>query len=141
MQLVRFRNPGLASLLRDLDVRRSHNRPRTSNDNPYSEVQFKTVKYSPGYPERFASIGEARGWMNSFFYWYNHQHKHSGIGLHTPASVHTGTAELIQAQRQQTLDAAYAAHPERFHRRPAPPRQPQKAAINDPSARTPELVN
>ncbi|TLP90429.1 IS3 family transposase [Nesterenkonia salmonea] len=128
----------LASLLSDLDVTRSHNRPRTSNDNPYSESQFKTMKYSPHYPERFASIGEARSWMNAFTYWYNHIHRHSGIGLHTPTSVHTGTAQIIRDQRQQVLDAAYAAHPERFHRRPEPPKLPQKASINDPAARTPE---
>ena len=128
----------LASLLSDLDVIRSHNRPHTSNDNPYSESQFKTMKYSPDYPERFASIGEARSWMNAFTYWYNHIHRHSGIGLHTPASVHTGTAETIRDQRQQTLDAAYIAHPERFHRRPVPPKLPEKACINDPAARTRE---
>ena len=77
----------LASLLSDMDVTRSHNRPRTSNDNPYSESQFKTMKYTPTYPERFASIGEARSWMNAFIYWYNQVHRHSGIGLHTPISV------------------------------------------------------
>lgn len=76
--------------------------------------------------------------MNTFTYWYNHIHRHSGIGLHTPISVHTGTAEIIQDQRQQTLDAAYAAHPERFHRRPHPPRLPQRATINDPEARSPK---
>lgn len=128
----------LASLLADMDVTRSHNRPRTSNDNPYSESQFKTMKYTPDYPERFASIGEARAWMNSFTYWYNHQHRHSGIGLHTPISVHNGTAQIIRGQRQQTLDTAYAAHPERFHRRPKPPRLPEKATINDPEARSPQ---
>lgn len=126
----------LASLLMDLDVSRSHNRPRTSNDNPYSESQFKTMKYTPTYPERFASIGEARGWMNAFTYWYNNVHRHSGIGLHTPISVHNGTAQIIRDQRQQVLDAAYAARPERFSKRPQPPRIPQKATINDPAART-----
>lgn len=128
----------LASLLVDLDVTRSHNRPRTSNDNPYSESQFKTMKYTPDYPERFASIGAARAWMNSFIHWYNHEHRHLGLGLHTPASVHDGTAEDIRAQRQIVLDAAYAEHPERFARRPRPPRLPERVAINDPEARSPE---
>ena len=128
----------LSSLLVDLDVTRSHNRPRTSNDNPYSESQFKTMKYTPDYPERFASIGAARAWMNRFIHWYNHEHRHSGIGLHTPASVHDGTAEDLRAKRQIVLDAAYAEHPERFTRRPRPPRLPEKVTINDPDARSPE---
>jgi putative transposase len=88
-----------------LDVRRSHNRPRTSNDTPYSESQFKTMKYMPDYPDRFASIGEARAWMAAFTNWYNHEHRHSGIGLHTPASVHYGTAADIRDARQRTLNA------------------------------------
>lgn len=125
----------LASLLVDLDVRRSHNRPRTSNDNPYSEAQFKTMKYMPDYPDRFGSIGEARGWMEAFTTWYNHEHRHSGIALHTPASVHYDTAESIRAGRQTTLDAAYAAHPERFHRRPTAPKLPERVTINDPATR------
>ena len=125
----------LASFLVDLDIRRTHNRPRTSNDNPYSEAQFKTMKYMPDYPDRFASIGEARAWMNAFVAWYNHEHRHSGIGLHTPANVHYGHAEKIQAERQLTLDAAYAAHPERFHRRPLPPKLPVRVTINDPAKR------
>lgn len=123
----------LASLLVDLDVRRSHNRPRTSNDNPYSEAQFKTMKYDPHYPARFDSIGHARAWMEEFITWYNHEHRHSGIGLHTPASVHHGTAEQIRDARQATLDAAYTAHPQRFHRRPRPPRLPARVTINDPA--------
>lgn len=125
----------LASLLVDLDVRRTHNRPRTSNDNPYSEAQFKTMKYMPDYPDRFASIGGARAWMAAFTSWYNHEHRHSGIGLHTPANVHYGHAEKIQHERQQTLDAAHAAHPERFHRRPLAPKLPERVTINDPAKR------
>ena len=123
----------LASFLVDLDIRRTHNRPRTSNDNPYSESQFKTMKYMPDYPDRFAAIGEARAWMAAFATWYNHEHRHSGIGLHTPANVHYGHAEKIQHERQQTLDAAYAAHPERFHRRPLAPKLPERVTINDPA--------
>lgn len=125
----------LASLLVDLDIRRSHNRPRTSNDNPYSESQFKTMKYMPDYPDRFATIGEARTWMRTFADWYNHEHRHSGIGLHTPANVHYGHAEKIQHERQRTLDAAFAAHPERFHRRPLAPKLPERVTINDPAKR------
>lgn len=125
----------LASLLVDLDVRRSHNRPRTSNDNPYSEAQFKTMKYMPDYPDRFASIGEARAWMAAFTTWYNHEHRHSGIALHTPASVHYGTADDIRETRQRALDTAYADHPERFHRRPSAPTMPARVTINDPANR------
>lgn len=126
----------LASLLVDLDVTRSHSRPRQSNDNPYSEAAFKTLKYTPDYPARFASIGHARTWMDGFVACYNHEHRHSGIGYYTPASVHHGTAGLVRDQRQATLDAAYANHPERFNRRPEAPRLPEKAAINDPARRT-----
>lgn len=125
----------LASLLVDLDVRRSHNRPRTSNDNPYSEAQFKTMKYVNDYPDRFASIAEARAWMKTFVDWYNHEHYHSGVGWHTPASVHHGTAWHVRDARQQTLDAAWREHPERFRRRPTPPRLPDRVTINDPAHR------
>lgn len=125
----------LASLLSDLDVRRSHNRPRTSNDNPYSEAQFKTMKYAYDYPDRFATIGEARTWMAGFAAWYNHEHYHSGIGWHTPASVHYGTADDVREARQLVLNQAFREHPERFHRRPAAPPLPTRAAINDPARR------
>jgi len=125
----------LASLLVDLDVRRSHNRPHTSNDNPYSEAQFKTMKYIGDYPARFASIGEARAWMAGFINWYNHEHRHTGIGLHTPASVHYGTAEEIRDGRQRVLDAAWHSRPERFTKRPIAPQLPTQATINDPATR------
>jgi putative transposase len=126
----------LASLLVDLDVRRSHNRPRTSNDNPFSESQFKTMKYTPDYPSRFATIGEARAWMGTFTHWYNHEHRHSGVGLHTPASVHYGTADAVRYHRRATLNTAYAAHPERFPRgRPQAPKLPERVTINDPATR------
>jgi len=131
----------LASLLCDLDVRRSHNRPHTSNDNPYSESQFKTMKYVGDYPGRFASIGQARAWMASFTSWYNHEHYHSGIGLHTPASVHYGTAADIRDSRQRVLDAAWHARPERFSRRPIAPRIPTRATINDPATRRTQTHN
>ena len=124
----------VAQLLVDLGVARSHSRPHVSNDNPYSEAAFKTLKYAPVFPERFGSLADAGAFAEQFFSYYNHEHRHSGIGLHTPASVHYGTVDQVRAQRQSTLDAAYAAHPERFgHRRPQAPKLPQAAWINQPS--------
>lgn len=122
----------VSELLVDLGVLRSHSRPRTSNDNPYSEAQFKTMKYVPDFPERFGSIEDARTFCEGFFLAYNHEHRHSGIGMHTPASVHFGTAEHIRTQRQATLNHAYATYPERFTRRPRPPQLPEEAWINQP---------
>jgi putative transposase len=124
----------VAQLLVDLGVARSHSRPHVSNDNPYSEANFKTLKYCPAFPGRFGSIEDARSFCATFFDHYNHVHRHAGIGLHTPASVHYGTASEIRAQRADTLDAAYAANPARFgHRRPSPPKLPTIAWINQPS--------
>ncbi|MGW2430945.1 integrase core domain-containing protein [Streptomyces sp. NPDC001226] len=114
---------------------RSHSRPKTSNDTPYSEAHFKTTKYMSDYPERFDSLAHAREWFEAFIAYYNHEHRHSGIGWHTPASVHFGTAEEVRDQRAVTLAEAYARHPERFGRRPRPPRIPQQAWINDPAKR------
>jgi putative transposase len=127
----------VAQLLIDLGVARSHSRPHVSNDNPYSEANFKTLKYCPAFPGRFGSIEDARAFCAAFFDHYNHTHRHAGIALHTPASVHYGTATEIRAQRTATLDAAYAANPARFqHRRPRPPRLPTVAWINDPTPET-----
>ena len=124
----------VAQLLVDLGVTRSHSRPHVSNDNPYSEAGFKTLKYCPAFPGSFGSIQDARTFCETFFAYYNHEHRHSGIGLHTPASVHYGTATEIRAQRAITLDAAYTANPDRFRRRrPTPPHLPTAAWINDPS--------
>ena len=124
----------VAQLLVDLGVARSHSRPHVSNDNPYSEAGFKTLKYCPAFPGSFGSIQDARTFCESFFTYYNHEHRHSGIALHTPASVHYGTATEIRAERARTLNAAYAANPDRFRRRrPAPPKLPTVAWINDPS--------
>ena len=103
-----------AQLLADLGVTQSLSRPRVSNDNPYSEAQFKTVKHHPGFPGRFADIEEAKDFCRKFFRWYNHEHRHHGIGLLTPAQVHEGRAEEVVRRRQEVLDAAYAARPERF---------------------------
>ncbi len=128
----------VAQLLVDLGVARSHSRPHVSNDNPYSEANFRTLNYCPAFPGRFGSIQDARAFCSLFFDHYNHVHRHAGIGLHTPASVHYGTASEVRAQRSATLDAAYAANPARFrHQRPTPPKLPTVAWINEP---TPEAL-
>ena len=119
----------------DLGVTRSHSRPKVSNDNPYIEAHFRTTKYAPDYPERFDSLTHAREWFDGFIAYYNHQHRHSGIGLHTPASVHFGTADQVRDQRTVTLAEAYQRHPERFAKRPQPPEIPEHAWINDPARR------
>ena len=123
----------VAQLLIDLDVVQSHSRPHVSDDNPYSEAQFKTLKYRPDYPERFGSLVEARTWAQTFFAWYNTDHHHTGLGLLTPIGVHSGQAETILQKRQQVLDKAYAAHPERFVKHPPVPAQlPVAVWINPP---------
>lgn len=106
----------LSQLLVDLGITKSHSRPHTSDDNPFSEAQFKTMKYRPDYPKRFGSIEEARQWTRRFFSWYNHEHYHSGLNLLTPASVHYEEAHAVQQQRQSVMSAAYQVHPERFMR-------------------------
>ena len=117
-----------------LGIKRSHSRPHVSNDNPYSEAGFKTMKYCPSFPERFGCIEDARAFCQKFFDYYNHDHHHSGIAYHSPASVHYGTATEVRANRAETLEAAYAANPARFrHRRPEPPKLPTIAWINEPS--------
>ena len=131
----------LAELLLDLGVTRSHSRPSVSNDNPYSEAQFKTMKYGPSYPERFGSLEEAQAWVTSFIRWYNTEHRHSGLGLLPPVVVHHGQAAAVSAARQQTLDAAYAEHPERFvGGRPVPPLVPEAVWINAPRPQQQTLV-
>ena len=128
-----MRSKPVAFLLADLGVRKTHSRPYTSTDNPYSEAQFKTLKYRPGFPKRFNSLQEARDFCRGFFDWYNHQHHHSGIGLMTPATVHYGQAEQTYDARQKVLRAAYTARPERFvHRAPQPPAIPSATWINKP---------
>lgn len=124
----------VAVLLAELGVTRTHSRPHVSNDNPYSEAAFKTLKYCPAFPERFGSIEDARAFCAEFFDYYNHHHRHSGIALHTPASMHFGTADDVQDARTQVLAVAYAANPRRFcNRRPTPPKMPTIAWINKPS--------
>jgi putative transposase len=125
----------VAILLADLGVAKSHSRPHVSNDNPYSEAHFKTLKYRPDYPDRFGSLADARHWARSFVAWYNDQHHHSGLGLLTPAVVHTGRAETVRQQHQAVLRQAYQAHPERFTKGlPRPAKLPEAAWINAPKA-------
>lgn len=127
----------VAQLLATLEITRSVTRPRTPNDNPFSESQFRTMKYRPQFPDRFAGIDDARDFCIGFFGWHNFEHRHSGIGFHTPASVYYGTATEIRNQRTTVLDAAYQAHPERFVRgRPTPPPLPQIVYINPPQEAT-----
>ena len=130
----------LAGLLADLGVTPSLSRPQTPNDNPFSEAQFKTVKYHPTFPDRFGSPTEARTWAQGFFQWYNYDHHHTGLALLTPADVHYGRAEVILQQRQQVLQAAYAAHPERFVKGPPRPAQPLEAVWINPPPQTPAAV-
>jgi putative transposase len=128
-----MRSKPVALLLSDLGVTKTHTRPYTSNDNPYSEAQFKTLKYRPDFPDRFGSVADARGWAQPFFQWYNHDHYHTGLNLMTPAMVHYGLAETVRARRTQVLHAAYATHPERFVQGvPVVPDLPREVWINKP---------
>jgi putative transposase len=122
----------VTQLLADLGVLQSHSRPHQSNDNPYSEAQFKTLKHSPAFPKRFASIEAARVFCAAFFDHYNNHHRHAGIALHTPVDVHFGRAGLVRAGRQRVLDLAFAQRPERFRRPPNAPQLPAAAWINRP---------
>jgi putative transposase len=129
-----MRSKPVALLLSDLGVTKTHTRPYTSNDNPYSEAQFKTLKYRPDFPERFGSVIDARGWAQPFFQWYNNDHFHTGLNLMTPAMVHYGLADTVRDQRNRVLQAAYAAHPERFVRGvPTVPDLPREVWINPPT--------
>ena len=122
----------VAQLLADLGVTRSHSRPHVSNDNPFSESQFKTLKNTPRFPERFTSLAHARAFVDAFFAHYNHEHRHSGIGYHTPIDVHTGQHHQIRAARQAVLDHAYTTQPHRFRKPPIAPIVPDSAWINQP---------
>jgi putative transposase len=126
----------LALLLSDLGVEKSHSRPYVSDDNPFSEAHFKTVKYHPTYPDRFGCVQDARGWARPFFDWYNYEHYHTGLNLLTPASVHYGQAEDVRQQRQVVLAAAYAQFPRRFMRgEPIVKGAPDAVWINPPVER------
>ena len=125
----------LAHFLSDLGIDQSHARPYTPDDNPFSEAQFKTMKYRPDYPARFDSQAHAHTWAKAFFPWYNQAHHHVGLGLLTPSAVHFGQAPALIAQRQLTLAAAYARSPDRFvHGAPVPPALPTAVWINPPAA-------
>ena len=129
-----------AFLLSDLGVTRSHNRPRVSNDNPFSESHFKTLKYQPRFPKSFGCIEDARSFCRGFFDWYNQDHHHFGIGLLTPDQVHYGQVDAVHAARQLTLDQALRRNPERFFKKPPiPPAKPTAAWINPPQPKTPEI--
>ena len=120
----------VSMLLTDLGVTRSHSRPHVSNDNPFSEAQYRTLKYLPDFPDHFKSLEHAKQFCTEFFYQYNYIHRHSGIGWHTPAFVHFGTADAIDDARRTTLTAAFHANPARFGKRPHPPTRPDTAWIN-----------
>jgi putative transposase len=123
----------VAFLLADLGVTKTHSRPHTSNDNPYSEAQFKTLKYRPDYPKRFGCQQDARRWAKDFFAWYNYEHHHTALGLLTPADVHYGRTQAVIHQRQQVLQAAYQKNPERFVKGlPQPQQVPDAVWINPP---------
>ena len=120
-------------MLADLGVTKTHSRPYTSTDNPYSEAQFKTLKYQPEFPERFGSLEDARAFLRDYFNWYNTAHRHSGIGLVTPAQRHDGIDKMIFEKRQGVMAAFYERHPERFVRgMPRPPELPGEVWINKP---------
>ena len=128
-----MRSKPVALLLADLGVVKTHSRPSVSNDNPFSEAQFRTLKYCPQFPDRFGSIEDGRAFGQEFFRWYNHDHRHSGLGFLTPAVVHFGQAEVVRAHRDRVLAAAFAAHPERFvNGQPHPADLPTAVWINPP---------
>jgi len=127
----------VAFLLADLGVTKTHSRPHVSNDNPYSEAQFKTLKYRPDFPSRFGCQADARAWAGTFFTWYNQQHHHSGLALLTPADVHYQRAQAVLQKRQLVLQAAYQKTPQRFVKGlPVPPPLPQAVWINPPNVTT-----
>ena len=129
-----MKSKSVATLLSDLTVTVSHSRPRVSNDNPFSEAGFKTMKYSPDFPARFGSQEEAEAFCRAYFVWYNEAHHHTGLALLTPSQVHYKEAEAVLVQRQATLDAAFAEMPERFgNRRPQTARLPETVWINRPA--------
>jgi putative transposase len=136
-----MRSQTVAQLLATLGITKSHSRPHVSDDNPFSESQFKTLKYRPEFPNRFSSFDWALDFCGQFFHWYNFEHYHWGLGLLTPATVHFGLTDEVLAARQAVLDAAYAAHPERFVRRKPKPLAPPTAVwINPPADRPESLV-
>jgi len=136
-----MRSKTVGQLFIELGVTKSHSRPYTSSDNPYSESQFKTMKYRPAYPNRFSCIQEARNFVRSFVHWYNHEHRHSGIGLMPPAAVHSGVAHELRRRRNDVLECAYSVNPERFvNGIPQAPVLPEAVWINKPKDAEVELL-
>ena len=136
-----MKSKGVAHLLVDLGVTKTHSRPHVSNDNPYSEAQFKTLKYCPKFPSRFGSIEDARVFCQDFFRYYNKNHHHSGIGLVTPEQLHYGMAQDVYDQRCIILENAFEKNPERFRgKKPLPPALPEAAWINKPKQEKPDVI-
>lgn len=132
----------VAQLLSDLGVTKTHSRPHVSNDNPFSESQFKTMKYRPTFPSRFGSIQDARAFTVDFMHWYNQEHRHSGVALYTPSDVHYGRVAQVHHHRQATLDAAYERHPKRFVRKPPEAALPPETVwINPPKPPEEQVIN
>jgi len=132
---IAMKSNAVAQLLADLGITKTHSRPYVSNDNPYSEAQFKTLKYHCIFPGQFGSLEDARSFLRVFFEWYNNDHRHAGIGWMTPADAHTGRAKELLEKRKRTLMEAYARHPERFVKgAPTPPNLPTEVWINKPLA-------
>jgi transposase InsO family protein len=137
-----MRSKPVAQLLLDLDIAKTHSRPHVSDDNPYSEAQFRTLKYRPDFPNRFGAIEDARSHCHGFFTWYNTAHRHSGIGFMTPENVHYGRAAAIYQQRAAALDAAFLRHPTRFKSiSPRPPALPTAVWINPPKMESTSPTN
>jgi putative transposase len=132
----------VAQLLSDMGITKTHSRPHVSNDNPFSESQFKTMKYRPEFPKRFGCIQDARAFSIDFFQWYNKKHRHSGVALYTPSDVHYGRTEEIHQRRQSALDAAYERNPKRFVRKPPEAALPPQAVwINPPKESEAQAMN
>ncbi len=131
-----MRSTVLKDFLHDLEITQTHNRPRVSNDNPFFESEFRTMKYRPNYPATFTDIEKARTYMQGYVTWYNQNHKHSGIALFSPNEVHDDTWHGLWQQRDKTHQAYYEAHPERFHHRPTTPAPPGLVGINIPKENT-----
>src|SRR5450830_1986307 len=137
-----MRSRTVAQLLSDLGVEKTHSRPHVSNDNPFSEAQFKTLKYRPEFPDRFQSLEHAKEFCTDFFAWYNNEHRHSGVGMHTPANVHHALAGAVHEAPAGVLTAAFVAHPERFVRHaPRPLAFPSTSWINEPVSEAPNSMN
>jgi transposase InsO family protein len=128
-----MRSTLLKNLLASYHITETHNRPRVSNDNPFSESEFRTMKYRPTYPKTFTTLDEARTWIDSYVSWYNHHHKHSGIALFSPNEVHDGTWHTLWHTRNHTHQTYYHTHPERFHHPPTTPTPNPTVGINLPT--------